>query len=60
MQKLLKVNNIRYEVLGTVSVKSKYSPEELKIQWKADTVLRNGNKLYMTRKLIDAEFRDLN
>ena len=60
MRKIIEVNSTRYEVLGTVSVKSKYSPEELKIQWKADTVLRNGNKLYMTKRLIDAEFRDLN
>jgi len=60
VRKIIEVNNTRYEVLGTVSAKSTYSPEHLKQQWKADTVLRNGDTLYMTRKLIDAEFEDLN
>jgi hypothetical protein len=40
-------------------VSSDYSPEELKQEWNADTVLRNGDLLYITRKIINAEFQDL-
>jgi hypothetical protein len=36
-----------------------YSPEQLKREWDADTVLRNGNTLYLTTKLIEAEFEDI-
>jgi len=53
------VNEDRYLVLGTVPVSSDYSPEELKQEWNADTVLRNGDLLYITRKIINAEFQDL-
>ena len=60
MIKIITVNNDKYEILGTVSAHTNYSPEELKKQWNADTVLRNGKKFYMTRKLIEAEFNILN
>ena len=36
-----------------------YSPEQLKHEWKADTVLRNGDTLYLADKLIVAEFEDI-
>ena len=36
-----------------------YSPEKLKQEWNADTVLRNGNTLYLADKLIEAEFEDI-
>tara|TARA_Y100000310_G_scaffold211742_1_gene212482 strand:+ start:557 stop:739 length:183 start_codon:yes stop_codon:yes gene_type:complete len=60
VKKIITINNDKYEILGTVSARTNYSPEELKKQWNADTVLRNGKNLYMTRKLIEAEFKILN
>jgi|TARA_Y100000310_G_scaffold278103_1_gene296341 hypothetical protein len=57
--KIITIQGDRYAVIGSVSVNTNYSSEELKIQWNADTVLRNGNKLYMTKKLIIAEFEDI-
>ena len=54
------INNDKYEILGTVSAHTNYSSEELKKQWNADTVLRNDDKFYITRKLIVAEFKILN
>ena len=59
MSQIVTVNEDRYLVLGTVPVSSDYSPEELKQEWNADTVLRNGDLLYITRKIINAEFQDL-
>ena len=56
---IVDINDDRYEVLGTVLASKDYSSEELKKQWNADTVLRNGNKFYMTKKIIEAEFKDL-
>jgi hypothetical protein len=56
---IITVNKDRYLVLGTVSVNSDYSPEELKREWNADTVLRNDDLFYITRKIINAEFQDL-
>ena len=59
MPQIVTVNEDRYLVLGTVPASSDYSPEELKQEWNADTVLRNGDLLYITRKIINAEFQDL-
>ena len=59
MPQIITVNEDRYLVLGTVPANSNYSPEELKRDWNADTVLRNGDTLYLTTKLIEAEFEDL-
>lgn len=59
MPQIVTVNNNRYEVLGTVPVSSDYSPEQLKQQWNADTVLRNGDMLYITRQIKDADFEDI-
>ena len=59
MPQIITVNEDRYLVLGTVPASLDYSPEELKQDWNADTVLRNGDTLYLTTKLIDAEFEDL-
>ena len=57
--KIITIQGDRYALIGTVSVNTNYSSEELKNQWSADTVLRNGNKFYMTKKLIIAEFEDI-
>tara|TARA_Y100001938_G_scaffold84946_1_gene116658 strand:+ start:16745 stop:16900 length:156 start_codon:yes stop_codon:yes gene_type:complete len=49
-----------YSVLGTVSVESGYTTDELKKMWNlADTVLRNGSNYYVCQKIIDAEFKEL-
>ena len=59
MPQIITVNEDRYLVLGTVPVNDNYSPEQLKQEWKADTVLRNGNDFYLADKLIEAEFEDI-
>jgi len=56
---IITVSEDRYLVLGTVPATQDYSPEQLKLDWNADTVLRNGNTLYLTTKLIEAEFEDI-
>ncbi len=56
-KKIIKVNDDRYMILGTVLVDSGYNTEELKSMWRlADAVLRNGNQYYICSKIIDAEF----
>ena len=59
MGKLITVNNDRFEILGTIPADRDYRPDELKNQWGADNILRNGDTLYMVRKLIVAEFEDI-
>ena len=59
MNRIVTIQDERYEVIGTVPISSDYFPEDLKQQWNVDTVLRNDDILYLTRKLIDAEFEDL-
>jgi len=56
---IITVNEDRYLVLGTVPATQDYSPEQLKQEWNADTILRNGNNLYLTTKLLEAEFEDI-
>ena len=58
--KLITVEDTRYYVLGTVSVQSGYSPDELKNMYGlADTVLRNGDMYYVCMKLIDVEYEEI-
>ena len=59
MGKIITVNNDRFEILGTFPANKDYNPSELKSQWRADNILRNGDVLYMARKLIIAEFEDI-
>tara|TARA_B100000131_G_scaffold257150_1_gene252062 strand:- start:209 stop:394 length:186 start_codon:yes stop_codon:yes gene_type:complete len=60
LPKFIDVGNDKYVVLGTVSVDSGYSTDELKNMWAlADTVLRNGNKFYVCSKTIEAEFEEV-
>ena len=55
--KLITVNGGKYIVLGTVSVGSGFSTDQLKNMWAlADTVLKNGDLFYVCMKVIDAEF----
>ena len=60
MPKFVEVGNDRYVVLGTVSVDSGYSTDQLKNMWAlADTVLKNGNQYYICSRIIEAEFEEL-
>tara|TARA_Y100000310_G_scaffold312838_1_gene360539 strand:+ start:229 stop:408 length:180 start_codon:yes stop_codon:yes gene_type:complete len=59
MGQIITVNDDRFEVLGTSPADRDYNPDELKNQWGADNILRNGNTLYLVRKLIIAEFEDM-
>ena len=59
MPQIITVNEDRYLVLGMIPVNDNYSPEQLKQEWKVDTVLRNGNNFYLADKLIVAEFEDI-
>ena len=59
MGKIITVNDDRFEILGTIPADRDYSPDELKNQWGADNILRNGDTLYMVRKLVIAEFKDI-
>jgi len=45
INRIIKINDILYECLGTMSVESSEikGTEYWKKQWGADTVLRNGN-----------------
>ena len=59
-KRLITVEDTRYYVLGTVSVQSGYSPDELKNMYGlADTVLRNGDIYYVCMKLIDVEYEEI-
>ena len=58
-QKLVNINDESYMILGRVSVETQYTSDELKSQYTlADTILRNGNELYICMKLIEAEFEE--
>ena len=55
--KIITVGDDGYIVLGRVSVNTNRSSDELKSQYRlADTMLRNGNELFICRKIIEAEF----
>jgi len=59
--KLITANDDLYVICGTVLVEKVItSTEELKSQYRlADTVLRNGDTLYICQKIDDAEFKDI-
>ena len=60
MKKIIYVGDDGYMVLGTVSASTDLSNDELKQQYGlADTILRNGDKLYVCSKLIIAEFEEI-
>ena len=59
---IINVNDDRYVVQGTVSAQkvTNITTDQLKDRYSlADTVLRNGDTLYMCMKIIDAEFDDV-
>ena len=56
---IINVNDDRYVVQGTVSADqvTQLTTDELKNQYSlADTVLRNGNILYVCMKIVEVEF----
>ena len=59
--RIIEVNDVLYECLGIISVKSseEKGTEYWKEKWGSDTVLRNGNDYYYCRTIIDAEFEDI-
>ena len=60
---IINVNDDKYVVRGTVSVGkvTNVPTNDLKKRYSlADTVLRNGDMLYICMKVIDAEFEDIN
>ena len=60
MKKLIFIGDDGYMVLGTVSASTEFSNDELKQQYGlADTILRNGDDLYICMKLIDAEWNEI-
>ena len=57
--RLIKLDNDLYIVLGKVSVDSGYSTEDLKNMWRlADTVLRNNDQFYVCMKCQEADIDD--
>ena len=60
MKNIIYVKDDGYMVLGTVSASTEFSNDELKQQYGlADTILRNGDDLYICMKLIDAEWDEI-
>ena len=60
MKKIIYVGDDGYMVLGTVSASTEFSNDELKQQYGlADTILRNGDDLYICMKLIEAEWNEI-
>ena len=60
---IITINDDKYVIRGTVSVGKviNISTNDLKKRYNlADTVLRNGDMLYICMKVIDAEFEDIN
>ena len=61
MKKIIYVGDDGYMILGTVSASTEFSNDELKQQYGlADTILRNGDDLYICMKLIEAEWDEIN
>ena len=59
MPQIITIKDERYLVLGTVQANRDYSTEQIKREWGTDTVLRNGDTLYLANKIIEAEFEDI-
>ena len=58
---IITINDDKYVVRGTVSadVLNQVTTKQLKEQWNADTVLRNGDTLYLVDMIIVAEYEDI-
>ncbi len=58
MKRLISVNDSLYLIKGKVSADIRFTTDELKTQYSADTILRNGNEWFICSKVIEAEFED--
>jgi hypothetical protein len=58
VRRLISVNDSLYLIKGTVSADIRFTTDELKKQYSADTILRNGNEWFICSKVIEAEFED--
>ncbi len=58
MKRIISVNDDLYLIKGTVSADIRFTTDELKKQYSADTILRNGNEWFICSKVIEAEFED--
>jgi hypothetical protein len=58
VKRLISVNDSLYLIKGTVSADIRFTTDELKKQYSADTILRNGNEWFICSKVIEAEFED--
>ena len=58
--RLITVQDTMYLVRGTVSANTEIGYEELKKQWNAEAILRNGDTLYLCNAVIDAEWKEIN
>ena len=60
--KLIKIDDVLYIVLGTADANLGFTQEEYKKMWRlGDAVLRNGsnpNEFYICMEVIEAEFED--
>jgi len=61
ISKLININDVLYEVLGTMDVtrSEEKGTEYWKEKWGSNAVLRNGNHYYYCRIVINAEFEDI-
>ena len=60
MKKIIYVGDDGNMVLGKVSASTKFSNYQLKQQYGlADTILRNGEDLYICSKIIEAEWKEI-
>jgi|1_EtaG_2_1085319.scaffolds.fasta_scaffold221661_2 hypothetical protein len=57
--RLITVQDTMYEVCGKASSDTQYGYEQLKQMYRADTVLRNGNTLYLCRVVLEADFTEI-
>jgi len=58
VKRIISVNDDLYLIKGTVSADIRFTTDELKKQYSADTILRNGNEWFICSKVIEAEFED--
>jgi len=58
VKRLISVNDSLYLIKGKVSADIRFTTDELKTQYSADTILRNGNEWFICSKVIEAEFED--
>ena len=56
---IITIDDTLYTICGTTSIETKVTFEELKNQYNADTILQNGNMLYICQSIINAEFEEV-